>query len=114
MSPSLSDMIFACVSKVYAGVSARRFASDCEYACEKGFLTRLPHYNSIQTYLESEQLTPILLDLISTTARPLAAVDVDFAVDSTGFTTRSYVRHFDVKYRGKDEKIGSSSTRWLA
>jgi transposase len=41
--------------------------------------------------------------LIGTSARPLAAVEVDFAVDSSGFTTRSYVRHFNVKYRGKKE-----------
>jgi transposase len=103
--PSLTpaDIVFACVSKVYSTISARRFMCDLDDANEKGYLTRLPHYNSIQNYLESEELTPILHELVRVSARPLAAVDVDFAVDSTGFTCRSYTRHYDMKYRGKKE-----------
>jgi hypothetical protein len=96
--------VFACASKVYSTISARRFISDLSDAHEKGYLTRLPHYNSIQNYMESEELTPILHELIAIAAKPLAAVEVDFAIDSTGFTGRSYTRHYDVKYRGKDER----------
>jgi transposase len=33
---------------------------------------------------------------------PLKSIETDFAVDSSGFSTTSYVRWFDVKY-GKDE-----------
>src|SRR5271163_870906 len=73
--PSLlpADIVFACVSKIYSTISARRFMCDLDDAHEKGYLTRLPHYNSIQNYLESEELTPILHELITVSARPLAA-----------------------------------------
>jgi transposase len=103
--PSLpmSDAIFAAVMKIFSTVSARRFVGDLDEAHERGYLTRLPHYNSIANYLEKEELEPILLDLIHTTSLPLKAVEVDFAVDSTGFTGKSYTRWFDHKYRGKRE-----------
>jgi transposase len=43
-------------------------------------------------------LTPILGDLIQQSALPLRAVEVDFAVDATGFGTSRFVRWFDHKY----------------
>jgi transposase len=98
-----ADIVFACVSKVYETISARRFISDLSDAHEKGYVTHLPSHNSIQKYLESEELTPILHELIRISARPLAAVEADFAIDSTGFTCRSYTRYYDMKYRGKHE-----------
>jgi transposase len=58
----------------------------------------VPHYNSIFKYLESEGMTPILRSLIMESSLPLKAVEVDFAVDSSGFTTSRFVRWFDHKY----------------
>ena len=43
-------------------------------------------------------MTPILGDLIRESALPLRAIEVDFAVDSTGFGTSRFVRWFDQKY----------------
>lgn len=36
--------------------------------------------------------------MIAETARPLRSIEVDFAVDSTGFTTSRFIRWFDHKY----------------
>ena len=47
-------------------------------------------------------LTPYLRQLIAQSAAPLKSVETDFAVDSSGFSTSTYVRWFDVKY-GNDE-----------
>jgi len=99
---SLADIIFSSAFKVYSTVSGRRFATDLREAKAKGYLSRLPHYNSVFRYLESEALTPYLYELIATSALPLKSVESDFAVDSSGFSTGQFMRWLDVKY-GKEE-----------
>lgn len=99
---SLSDIIFSSTLKVYSTVSGRRFQTDLREAKQRGYLSRLPHYNSVFRYLESEALTPYLYELISLSAAPLKAVESDFAVDASGFSTGQFMRWFDVKY-GKEE-----------
>lgn len=94
----LSDALFAVVYKVYSTFSGRRFISDLRAAQERGYLDRLPHFNSIFNYLENPELTPILHQLIATTSRPLASVETDFAADSSGFATCRFVRWYDHKY----------------
>ncbi|MCA1694147.1 MAG: transposase, partial [Actinobacteria bacterium] len=61
-------------------------------------VTPAPHFNSISRFLESAELTPVLKALIAESALPLKAVEVDFAVDSSGFTSSRFVRWFDHKY----------------
>src|ERR1051325_6089228 len=99
---SVADIIFSSCYKVYSTVSGRRFATDLREAKQRGYLTRLPHYNSVFRYLESEALTPYLFELIALSAQPLKAVETDFAVDASGFSTGQFMRWFDVKY-GKEE-----------
>src|ERR1041385_6230970 len=83
-------------------VSGRRFATDLREAKAKGYLSRMPAYNSVFRYLESEALTPYLYELIAASALPLKGIETDFAVDSSGFSTGQFMRWFDVKY-GKEE-----------
>jgi transposase len=99
---SLSDIIFSSTYKIYSTVSGRRFSTDLREAKQRGYLSRLPHYNSVFRYLESEALTPYLYELIKLSAQPLKSVETDFAVDSSGFSTGQFMRWFDVKY-GKEE-----------
>ena len=99
---SLADIIFSSTFKVYSTVSGRRFSTDLREAKARGYLSRLPHYNSVFRYLESEALTPYLYELIATSALPLKSVETDFAVDSSGFSTGQFMRWLDVKY-GKEE-----------
>src|ERR1041385_8209134 len=98
----LSDMIFSSTYKIYSTVSGRRFATDLREAKQRGYLSCLPHYNSVFRYLESEALTPYLYELIALSAQPLTSVEEDFAVDSSGFSTGQFMRWLDVKY-GKEE-----------
>src|SRR6266849_4118270 len=97
-------MIFSSVFKTYSTFSGRRFMSDLREAHERGYIWTTPHYNSIFRYLESESLTPILRDLVIQSSLPLAKVEVDFAVDSSGFSTSRFIRWFDVKYGRVREK----------
>lgn len=99
----LGDTVFACVMKVYGTASGRRTATDLREYEAKGYLDRAPHYNSVFNALESESLTPILKHLIEEAAVPLRGIESDFAVDSSGFSTRTFGRWFDHKY-GKKSK----------
>jgi transposase len=100
----LADIIFSSTYKVYSTVSGRRFSTDLREAKACGYLSRLPHYNSVFRYLESEALTPYLYELIALSAAPLIAVEEDFAVDSSGFSTGQFMRWLDVKYGEKEDR----------
>ncbi len=101
---SRADMVFAGVYKVFSTYSARRFMTDLRDAKAKGLIDRVPHYNSIQRYLYSPELTPILKWLVIEAAKPLAAIESDFAPDSSGFATSRFIRWFDIKYGKTMEK----------
>lgn len=57
----------------------------------------MPHFNSVSNCLEHDDLTPLLQQLVSISSLPLAALESEFAVDSTGLTTCRYARWFDAK-----------------
>ena len=94
----LADAVFSVTFKVYSTVSGRRFMSDLREAHKRGYIARVPHYNSIFNYLEKESLTPILRELVQKSSLPLRAIETDFAVDSSGFTTSRFIRWYDKKY----------------
>jgi len=94
----LSDAIFSVTFKVYSTVSARRFMSDLRDAQGKGFIAKVPHYNSVINYLENPELTPLLKNLITESSLPLQAVESNFAADSSGFMTSRFTRWYDHKY----------------
>jgi transposase/predicted nucleic acid-binding Zn finger protein len=94
----LEDMLFAMCYKVYSTVSGRRFMSDLTDAKGKGYISNLPCYNSIFNYFESETLTPYLQMLIEESSLPLASIEKDFAVDSSGLSTCRFVQWVKAKY----------------
>jgi transposase len=97
----MKDIIFAAAFKVYATTPSRRFMTDLKEARFRNYLSKLPCYNSINGYIEKEELTPYLKWLITQSSLPLKSVETDFAVDSSGFSTCGYVRWYDEKY-GKE------------
>ncbi len=107
----LADMAFAATFKVYSRFSSRRFSSDLREAQERGLIVRAPHFNSVSNYMSDPGLTPVLYGLIESSARPLTAVERDFAVDSTGFSTGRFDRWIDYKY-GKPVET-RIRRRWL-
>lgn len=97
----LADVIFAATMKVYTTMSGRRASTDIHECEEKGHIDAAPHYNSIFNYLGDARLTPVLRKMIEESASPLKAVETDFAVDSSGFSTCNFVRWFDEKHGKK-------------
>lgn len=94
----LPEALFCVAFKVYSTVSGRRFMSDLADAQGKGYIRKVPHFNTIFNYLEMPELKPILTDLITESSLPLAAVESDFAVDSTGFGTSRFTTWYETKY----------------
>jgi len=92
------DIIFSACFKVYSTVSGRRFMSDLRDAKAKGHISQLPCYNSIFNYFEDEALTPYLQMLIEESSLPLTAIESDFAVDSSGFSTCRFVQWVQAKH----------------
>ena len=93
----ISDALFSAVFKVYSTVSGRRFMSDLRAAHDKGFISKLLCYNSIFNTLESETVSPILMDLITQSSLPFKAWETSFACDSSGFSASRFDRWFDHK-----------------
>lgn len=91
----LEDALFCACFKVYATFSARRFMSDLRDAHGKGYISSVPHFNTILNYLGAEATTSILMDLVARSSKPLSGIETDFAVDSTGFSSSRFDRWFD-------------------
>lgn len=89
----IRDAMFAAIFKVNSNNSARRVMPWVRDAKDRGFLGELPSYNSTIRFISQEWLTPLLEELIAQSVRPIRALETDFAVDSTGFGTRTYYKH---------------------
>lgn len=94
----LRDGIFAAVFKVYSMLSSRRFTSDLCDAHAKGYISKVPHFNSVLNVFDSESTTAILMDLIAKSAEPLAAIETNFAIDSSGFSGCRFDRWYETKW----------------
>jgi hypothetical protein len=94
----MEDMLFAICYKVYSTVSGRRFMTDLRDSHAKGYIGSLPSYNSIFNYLEAEEVTPYLQMLIEESSLPLASIEEDFAVDSSGISSSRFFQWIEAKY----------------
>jgi len=103
----LSDLLFASVQKVYSQLSCRRSYSLFGFAAERRHIARAPSYSMPSIVLNRDDVTPILHDLIAKSALPLAALEENFAADSSGFRTTCYGEYCQ-------ERHGESNiNKWL-
>lgn len=105
----LRDALFCAVFKVYSMLSSRRFTSDLCDAHSKGYISRVPHFNSVLNVFDSEETTPILKAFVEKSAAPLASIETNFAVDSTGFSGCRFDCWLDTKFKQAQTK---SSRAW--
>lgn len=106
----MPDMVFAVVYKVYECLSTRRLTSDLVDAKLKGYISRTPHFNSISNYLDHPEMYRCLKEMISLSTMPLRDFEINFAVDSSGFSTGQFTRWMDHKWKGKQYQSG---VNWL-
>lgn len=103
---SFSNMVFASALKVYSTFSLRRFMSQMQRAVEQNYLDTSCSYVSVSNFMRKKELTSILQELIRLSSLPLASVETDFGVDSTGFSTSKFARYFSYKHgKVKDYKV---------
>jgi transposase len=99
----ISEMLFASALKVYSTFSLRRFMSDMKIAQAMNIVDVVPNFMTISNFMNKEEVTNILKELISISASPLREIETNFAVDSSGFSTSRFARWFDTKW-GKEVK----------
>lgn len=94
----LADQLFAVCFKVYSTVSSRRFHCDLEDAHARGHTSRPIHPSKLRAFRAEAALTPYLKAMIVRSNLPLRAIETNFAVDSSGFSSSKFVRWYDEKY----------------
>lgn len=97
------DLAFAAVRKVHSQLSLRRAQGLLNRAAQEEHLDRCIHYNRVSDFLNRENATSLLRDLLRLSALPVADIETRFAIDSTGFTTSDRGRHNENKHRAKPE-----------
>lgn len=90
-----SELVFYAIKKVHFQLSARRI---------RGMFGKdAPHFNMISRFLMRKETTPILHELIRLSSLPLAGIETDFAVDSTGFRTTIFNEYHKAKHKKKKQ-----------
>jgi len=74
---------------------------DLRIAREKGYIDKLPCFASVGHFLQGEEITQTLYEMAIRSSLPLKAIETDFAVDSSGFSTCRFKRWYNFKY-GKE------------
>jgi len=87
---AIQDQYFCAVQKVYSQLSSRRSQTLLNRAEDNDHVEHAPHFNAISKFLNREEITPVLIELVRMSASPLADIEQDFAIDSSGFRTTSY------------------------
>ena len=83
----LHDILKCMVIKVYNNFSNRRAIPDMHFAKAMGFISKIPHYNTISNYMKKPEIEPYLHELYKLIAMPVVKVEDLFCVDATGFGT---------------------------
>jgi transposase len=100
---SIHETLFCAIQKVYSQLSSRRAYSLFQNATEKGQIDHAPHFNSPSKLFNNTEITPILRELVTLSALPVAGIETDFAVDSTGFRTTQFNAYNGEKHGQKKE-----------
>jgi len=86
-----SKLAFFSVKKVASRMSSRRVQGT--------FDKDAPHFNASSRFLMDKKTTGILQSLIHVSSLPLAGLEIDFAVDSTGFSTTAFGQYCIFKHK---------------
>ncbi len=95
---SMHESLFCAIQKVYSQLSSRRAYSLFQNATERGQIEHAPHFNAPSKLFNNPEITPILHKLVFLSALPVAGLETDFAVDSTGFRTTTFSAYNSEKY----------------
>lgn len=89
------DAAFRALLESYSTMRARRFVGESEVAHERGFVSRVPHFNGVLDFFDGDGTEAALKGFVDRTAAPPVAVERTFAVDPTGSAGARHSRRFD-------------------
>ena len=95
---SIHETLFCAIQKVYSQLSSRRAYSLFENATEKGQIDNAPNFNQPSIIFRNPEMTQILHELVTLSALPVAGIENDFSVDSTGFRTTTFSEYNGMKH----------------
>lgn len=81
----LQDKLFCCIMKTYSQLSSRRAKCLYEQALQRQQIKHSPHFNMVSKTLNKKYLNALLQELIRISAQPVASIESNFAIDSSGF-----------------------------
>ena len=90
----IADVVYAVATKAQRGMSRRRSMTDVRRAQENGFVDHVPADSSVSRYLSKPELKWLIIQ----SALPLASLEQDFAIDSSGIASTTYDRWYDHKW----------------
>jgi len=97
----LRDMIKCCCIKVFNNFSSRRTVFELQMAYALGYISRIPHFNSVNNYLNNSGIQKYFEELYKLLASPMIQLENNFAVDATGFSTLNKNRWMDLRFGKK-------------
>lgn len=103
----MSENLFCAIQKVYSQLSSRRAHSLFQNAVERNQIDHAPYFNAPSALFNKPEITPILQELVTLSALPVAELETDFAVDSTGFRTTTFSEYCGMKHGQK------KAHRWI-
>jgi len=101
----IGEMIFAICLKAYLNFNSRRVESDIKMAQQLGYITHVPHFNTILKYLNNPKIEKVLRELIKLSSLPLKQVEENFTVDSSGFCTSMFGRWFNARTGNTEKRL---------
>lgn len=101
----VDDMIKCCVIKVFNNFSSRRTMAELKLAYALQYIREVPHFNSINNYMQKEEMMPYLHNLYKLLALPLVDIETTFAVDATGIGTMQKKHWVEMKFARGSYKI---------
>ncbi|MFH0711138.1 MAG: transposase, partial [Candidatus Aenigmatarchaeota archaeon] len=78
--------------------SSRRTVFELQMAFALGYINKIPHFNSINNYLNNPGIGKYLVELYILLASPMIPLENNFAVDATGFSTLNKNRWMDLRF----------------
>lgn len=93
--------------------SGRRSYSDLKLASSIVGLGELPSRPTLTAYMEDPDITPILEELVTTSAVPLSPLETGFSIDSSGFgTTIRDEQWADAKWGDEESRKSYTGSTW--
>jgi transposase len=100
---SIHETLFCAIQKVYSQLSSRRAHGLFQNATERGQIEHTPDFNVPSKLFKNPEMTPILHELVTLSTLPVAGLESDFSVDSTGFHTTTFSAYNGAKHGQKKE-----------